>query len=150
MKLHELSIKRPVAVIMIILMFLVIGLYSLTMLPMEMMPKMDMSMAIVLTTYSNVGSEEVESLVTKNVESAISSVSGIDSMTEIRLILTVTQSPPRSLAKLLPRKSTLIPKSCISQPPFQKVGKDGNRKQYNQIEDNKHQQGFVGFVVQTD
>jgi len=81
MKLHELSIKRPVAVVMIILMFLVIGLYSLTMLPMEMMPKMDMSMAIVLTTYSNVGSEEVESLVTKNVESAISSVSGIDSMT---------------------------------------------------------------------
>ena len=81
MKLHELSIKRPVAVVMVILMFMVIGLYSLTMLPLEMMPKMDMSMAIVLTTYRNVGSEEVETLVTKRVESAISSVSGIDSIT---------------------------------------------------------------------
>lgn len=81
MKLHELSIKRPVAVVMVILMFVVIGLYSLTMLPLEMMPKMDLSMAIVMTTYSNVGSEEVETLVTKNVETAISSVSGIDSIT---------------------------------------------------------------------
>lgn len=81
MKLHELSIRRPVAVVMVILMFVVIGLYSLTMLPLEMMPKMDLSMAIVLTTYNNVGSEEVESLVTKTVESAVSSVSGIDSIT---------------------------------------------------------------------
>ena len=81
MKLHELSIRRPVAVVMVILMFVVIGLYSLTMLPLEMMPKMDLSMAIVLTTYDNVGSEEVESLVTKTVESAVSSVSGIDSIT---------------------------------------------------------------------
>lgn len=81
MKLHEISIKRPVAVVMVILMFVVIGLYSVTMLPMEMMPEMDMSMAIVLTTYQNVGSEEVENLVTKNIESAVSSVSGVDSIT---------------------------------------------------------------------
>lgn len=81
MKLHELSIKRPVAVIMVILMFVVIGAYSLGMLPLEMTPEMDMSMAIVMTTYPNVGSEEVENLVTKNVESAISSVSGVDTIT---------------------------------------------------------------------
>lgn len=81
MKFYELSIKRPVAVVMVILMFMVIGLYSLTMLPMEMTPKMDLSMAIVMTTYNNVGSEEVESLVTKNIESAISSVSGVDTIT---------------------------------------------------------------------
>ena len=56
MKLHELSIKRPVAVIMVILMFVVIGAYSLGMLPLEMTPEMDMSMAIVMTTYPNVGS----------------------------------------------------------------------------------------------
>lgn len=81
MKLHELSIKRPVAVIMVIMMFVVIGAYSLSMLPLEMTPDMDMSMAIVMTTYSNVGSEEIENLVTKNVESAVSSVSGVDTIT---------------------------------------------------------------------
>lgn len=81
MKLHELSIKRPVAVIMVILMFVVIGAYSLGMLPIEMMPDMEMSMAIVMTSYPNVGSEEIETLVTKNIESAVSSVSGVDTIT---------------------------------------------------------------------
>lgn len=81
MKLNELSIKRPVAVTMVILIFLVIGIYSLTMLPIESMPEMDLSMAIVNTTYSNVGAEEMENLVTKKIESAVGSVSGVDTIT---------------------------------------------------------------------
>lgn len=81
MKLSELSVKRPVAVTMVILIFMVIGLYSLSMLPMESMPDMDLSMAIVNTTYSNVGAEEMENLVTKKIEGAISSVSGVDTIT---------------------------------------------------------------------
>lgn len=81
MKLHELSVKRPVAVTMAVLMFVVIGLYSLTMLKTDMMPEMEMPMAIVATTYSNVGSEEIEDLVTKPIESAVSSVQGVDSIT---------------------------------------------------------------------
>ena len=81
MKLHELSVKRPVAVTMIVLIFVVIGAYALTMLPIEMMPDMDLSMAIVVTQYRNVGSSEVENLVTKNVESAVSTVSGINTIT---------------------------------------------------------------------
>lgn len=80
MKLYELSVKKPVAVVMAVLMFVVIGLYSLTMIPMEMTPKMDLSMAIVMTQYPNVGSEEVENMVTKPIESAISSVSGVSSI----------------------------------------------------------------------
>lgn len=81
MKLHELSVKRPIAVTMVVLIFVVIGLYSLSMLPIEMMPDMNFSMAIVVTQYNNVGSAEVENLVTKTVEGAISSVSGINSIT---------------------------------------------------------------------
>ena len=38
MKLYEISVKKPVAVTMAVLMFVVIGLYSLTMLPIEMAP----------------------------------------------------------------------------------------------------------------
>ncbi|MDD6762518.1 MAG: efflux RND transporter permease subunit [Clostridiales bacterium] len=80
MKLNELSVKRPVAVTMVVLIFLVIGIYSLTMLPMESMPDMDLSMAIVNTTYSNVGANEMENLVTKKIESAVSSISGVDTI----------------------------------------------------------------------
>ena len=81
MKIHEISVKRPVAVVMAVLVFVVIGLYSVTMLPMEMMPEMDLSMAVVYTGYPNVGSQEVENLITKNIESAIASVSGVKSIT---------------------------------------------------------------------
>lgn len=81
MKLHEISVKRPIAVTMAVLVFVVIGLYSLTMLPMALMPDMDLTMALVVTQYPNVGSEEVENLVTKNIENAISSVSGVDTIT---------------------------------------------------------------------
>ncbi|MDD4690205.1 MAG: efflux RND transporter permease subunit [Eubacteriales bacterium] len=81
MKIHTLSVRRPVAVIMVIMIFIVLGLYSVSMLPIEMMPEMDFSMAIVYTSYSNVGSQEVENLVTKTIEGAIGSVSGIDTIT---------------------------------------------------------------------
>ncbi len=81
MKINELSVKRPVAVSMIVLIFVVIGIYSLTMLPMESMPEMEMSMAIVNTNYSGVGASEMENLVTKRIEGAVSSVSGVDTIT---------------------------------------------------------------------
>ena len=81
MKLHEISVKRPVAVTMVVLIFVVIGLYSLSMFPIEMMPEMEMPMAVVATTYSNVGAEEIEDLVTRPIESAVSSVSGVESIT---------------------------------------------------------------------
>ncbi len=81
MKIYELSVKRSIAVTMAVLVFVVLGFYSLSMLSMEMMPEMEMSMALVFTSYPNVGSEEVENLVTKPIESAVSSVSGVNSVT---------------------------------------------------------------------
>ena len=81
MTLSALSVKRPIAVIMAVLVFVVIGLYSLTMLPLEMMPKMELPMAVVITQYENVGAKEVENMVTKTVESALSSVSGVSGIT---------------------------------------------------------------------
>ncbi|MBQ7901915.1 MAG: efflux RND transporter permease subunit, partial [Clostridia bacterium] len=81
MNLSIISVKRPIAVIMVVLIFLVIGLYSLSMFSIELMPKMELSMALVYTSYPNVGSQEVENLVTKTIEGAVSSVSGAKSIT---------------------------------------------------------------------
>ena len=80
MKLHELSVKRPIAVTMVVLIMVVLGTYSLSMLPIDAMPEMDLKMAVVMTTYSNVGSEEIESLITEPIEEAVASVSGLDTM----------------------------------------------------------------------
>lgn len=81
MNISKLSVKRPVAVTMIVLIFVVIGLYSVSMLPMEMMPEMELSMALAYTSYPNVSSHEVENMVTKTIEGAVSSVSGVKGIT---------------------------------------------------------------------
>ena len=80
MKLHELSVKRPIAVTMVILIMVVLGAYSLTMLPIDAMPEMDLKMVVVVTNYPNVGSEEIETLITEPIEGAVASVSGLDTM----------------------------------------------------------------------
>ncbi len=80
MKLHELSVKRPIAVTMVVLIMVVLGAYSLSMLPIDAMPEMDLKMAVVMTNYPNVGSEEIENLITEPLEEAVASVSGLDTM----------------------------------------------------------------------
>ena len=69
MNISKISVKRPIAVTMVVLIFVVIGLYSLSMFSIELMPRMELSMAVVYTSYPNVGSQEVENLVTNKQES---------------------------------------------------------------------------------
>ncbi len=66
---------------MIVAMFFVIGLYSMSMLSMELTPDMEMKYALVMTTYSNVSPSEIETEITENIESAVSSVDGVKSIT---------------------------------------------------------------------
>lgn len=80
MKLYELSIKKPVAVIMAVCVAVLLGLYSMTMLDTEMMPDITMPYAIVYTGYNGVAPSEIETLVTKPMENAVSSVSGVKSI----------------------------------------------------------------------
>jgi len=80
MKIHEFSIRRPVTVLMCILIVLVLGFVSLTSLPIDLMPNITFPMAIVMTTYSGVGPQEVESMVTMPMENAIATVSKIKSI----------------------------------------------------------------------
>ncbi len=83
MKLHELSIKRPVSVVMCVLIVLILGLISLSRIPMNLMPDMELPVAAVMTTYSGAGPEEVESIVTETIENAIASVEGVENITSV-------------------------------------------------------------------
>jgi len=77
MKLHELSIRRPVATLMCIIIVLVLGWVSLTKLPIDLFPNINYPMAIVVTNYSGVGPQEIESMVTNTIENAIATVSNV-------------------------------------------------------------------------
>lgn len=81
MKLVETSVKRPVTIIMTVLIAILLGAVSLTRLPIDLFPEFELPMAIVVTNYSGVGPQEIEKLITNPVEGAVSSVENIDSVT---------------------------------------------------------------------
>lgn len=80
MKLVDISVKRPVGVIMIIVAILALGFVSLRSLAVDLFPKIDLPIAVVTTTYEGAAPQEVEKLVSKPIESALSTVQGIDTI----------------------------------------------------------------------
>ncbi len=85
MNLSALAIKRPIAAIMLTLMVVVVGIYSMLSIPKDLMPDIEMPMALVMTTYQGASPEEIESMVTKPVEQALASVEGMEEMTSFSM-----------------------------------------------------------------
>ena len=83
MKLHEISIKRPVAVLMCVLIVLVLGGVSLSKIPVDLMPDINLPIAIVSTGYAGVAPQEIENIVTKPIENSIATVNNIKSIQSI-------------------------------------------------------------------
>jgi HAE1 family hydrophobic/amphiphilic exporter-1 len=83
MKLPEFSTKRPVTTIMIFVGVALFGIISLTKLPQELFPPIKYPQLTVFTGYANAAPEEVETLLTKPVEEAVGTVSGLKSVRSI-------------------------------------------------------------------
>ena len=78
--LIKTAIKRPVTTVMAILIVILAGVISLTTLKLDLMPSIDIPMAIVSTTYVGAGPEEIENLITKPIEEAVGTVSNVDTI----------------------------------------------------------------------
>ena len=65
MNLSKLAVKRPVMTSMVMLVIILLGTISLTRLPIDLYPAMDIPVAIVSTSYSGVGPHEIENLITR-------------------------------------------------------------------------------------
>lgn len=79
----KFAIKRPVAVIVSLLALIIFGTSSLISTPLELTPSMSMPMLIINTIYPGAGPEEVDSLVTSRVESAIGNLTGLKTIQSI-------------------------------------------------------------------
>jgi len=77
MKLPDLSINKPVTVIMIFLGIVLMGLISLGRLPQELFPAISYPQLTIVTTYENAAPEEVETLITKIIEEAVGTVGNL-------------------------------------------------------------------------
>ena len=77
MNLSKLSVKRPVTALMMTLIIILLGVVSLTNLQMDLFPDINLPYAVVSTSYTGASPEEVENIVTRNIETAMATVSNI-------------------------------------------------------------------------
>ncbi len=80
MKLTEIAIKRPAFMTMIFSLLAVLGIFSYSIMGVDLLPKMDWPMAFVVTVYPGAGPKEVETQVSKPIEEALSSLNGLKSV----------------------------------------------------------------------
>ncbi|KZE44508.1 multidrug ABC transporter [Brevibacillus parabrevis] len=85
MNLSELSIKRPVTMIMLTVAMLIFGFVSLPRLAIDLMPELNFPVAVVVTSVDGGSPAEIEKLVTKPIENALGTVSNLDSISSVSI-----------------------------------------------------------------
>ncbi|GAF15266.1 RND multidrug efflux transporter [Bacillus sp. JCM 19045] len=75
------SIRRPVFTIVGMIFFIIMGIVSLTRLPLQLLPEINPPVAVVATSFPNVNPQEVQDQVTIPVENRLATISGLQTMT---------------------------------------------------------------------
>jgi HAE1 family hydrophobic/amphiphilic exporter-1 len=78
MSIPRLAIHRPVTMFMISFVVILLGAISLTRLPVDLMPESEFPSISVNVNYSGVGPLEMEELVTRPIEQAVSAIAGLE------------------------------------------------------------------------
>lgn len=94
MSISDISIKRPIMMSMVLLVFVVFGVLAYFTLSLEMMPEVNIGYVTIRTIYPGTGPREMETQVTKKIEDAVATISKIDrmrsySMDSVSLVLLV-------------------------------------------------------------
>lgn len=77
----KVSLRNPVFATMVMLAFVVLGLFSYQRLAIDQFPNIDFPVVVVSVTYPGAAPQVVESEVTKPLEEAINSIAGINALT---------------------------------------------------------------------
>jgi HAE1 family hydrophobic/amphiphilic exporter-1 len=80
MMLSDVSVKRPVFAMMMTAALVVLGAFSYEELGLDLMPKTDSPVVTVNVSLPGASAEEIETQVTKRVEEAVNTISGIDEL----------------------------------------------------------------------
>jgi len=81
MSIYSSSVKRPVTTILIFVILMVIGLYSLIRLPVDLYPEIELPFVTVMTTYPGASASDIESNITRPLEDVLNSVSNLKDLT---------------------------------------------------------------------
>lgn len=81
MAIYKSAINKPITTGLIFVAVIVLGLFSLSRLPIDQMPEMDPPYVTVMTTYAGANASEIETNITKLVENSLNSVDGLKNIT---------------------------------------------------------------------
>jgi HAE1 family hydrophobic/amphiphilic exporter-1 len=77
----QVSLRNPVFATMVMLAFVVMGLFSIQRLQVDQFPNIDFPVVVVTTEYPGAAPEIVETEVTQKVEEAVNTIAGINALT---------------------------------------------------------------------
>ena len=83
MNLPELAVRRPITVFMVYLAIIGLGGLAVTRMAIDLYPDIELPNIGVITIYPGASSQDVESSVTKEIEEAVSTISGVDEVKSI-------------------------------------------------------------------
>lgn len=83
MDFSKISIDRPVTTVMMVLVIILVGTVSLMGIPMDLLPEIELPVAIVYVQYPNAAPEEVETMVTIPLEQSLASVSNLENISSM-------------------------------------------------------------------
>ena len=78
MSLSRLSVKHPVTTAMLVLTVVLFGVIGLDQLPVDLLPKIEYPMLVIIARYPGAAPAEVEQLVTRRLEEAAARMAGLD------------------------------------------------------------------------
>jgi hydrophobic/amphiphilic exporter-1 (mainly G- bacteria), HAE1 family len=83
MRSSRFAVNHPVFTIMSVLIVMILGGISLSRLPIDLMPDITYPTLSVSTTYENASPREIEELITRPIEEAMSAVPGVEQVTSV-------------------------------------------------------------------
>jgi HAE1 family hydrophobic/amphiphilic exporter-1 len=77
MSLYESAVRKPVMTSIIFIAVVILGLFSYNKLPIDLLPKIETNTIMVMTTYDGASATDVETNVTRPLESSLNTVSNL-------------------------------------------------------------------------
>ena len=81
MSLYESSVKRPIMTTLVFVAIAILGLFSLSNLPIDLFPDIDTNTIMVMETYPGASAQDIENNVTRPLENALNSVNYLKHIT---------------------------------------------------------------------
>lgn len=81
--LSKFSVRKPFTVFVAVILIILLGVISFTRMSTDLLPKMTLPYAAVITTYPGASPEKVELSVTKPIEQTLATTSGVEQVTSV-------------------------------------------------------------------